>query len=577
MAPMTNQQSWRGEASGDLPPRAIGNGGYNGFKVAIAVIVFYFGVKMLVQFADILLPFIMALLLVTVLEPLKLVTFTLLEATLLLLFAHMPLVFSCCLQKPLAARPASPRRAELREAIKRFLLLISILLTLSVTIRCLWIVSRIVWLSGEAVRQDFVFYQQGVSKRQEQVKGLLQKYGLANKAHVDMEDLANVALSTLKYAAEFLTQHVFYTVSQVCLTTIFALFLLYSPVQRDFSQVMHGVFSSMEVYLKLKSLVSVLMGITNGCALAVIGIELPAAWGLLTVLANFVPNIGGPVMSILPCVIALLDVRKSLSQVLVAFLAQFFLHFTIANFVEPVIFGTTEKIHSVVVLLGLSFFGYIWGITGMFLSVPLMFAVHAWLDTVARTSTHSTEAREDARFVMGMLEGRWLADASGDSAEDDPHIGVNLLEGHIEFGGEAISGTNSYPLTAFESPTTPRRFDKTRSGHTAEAEKGWVLMEVNAIFAINDAASGEIRPAGVLLRWLALSTAYALAFFGFSIFGFDLQMLIHPSGGSYVGEVASESTLPLDIYNATIARAAMVNATRGLVHKLVDLSDHQAL
>ena len=37
-----------------------------------------------------------------------------------------------------------------------------------------------------------------------------------------------------------------------------------------------------------------MMGITNGIALAIIGLELPAAWGLLTFLANFIPNIGGP-------------------------------------------------------------------------------------------------------------------------------------------------------------------------------------------------------------------------------------------------------------------------------------------
>lgn len=40
--------------------------------------------------------------------------------------------------------------------------------------------------------------------------------------------------------------------------------------------------------------ISAMMGVTNGIALAVIGLELPAAWGLLTFLANFIPNIGGP-------------------------------------------------------------------------------------------------------------------------------------------------------------------------------------------------------------------------------------------------------------------------------------------
>merc|ERR1719171_911408 len=99
-----------------------------------------------------------------------------------------------------------------------------------------------------------------------------------------------------------------------------------------------------------------------------------------------------------------------MGQVSAALVTQFVLHFFIGNFVEPIVFGTTEEIHSVVVLLGLSFFGYIWGFTGMFLSVPLLFAMHAWLDIVARTPSYPAEARDDARFIMGILEGRWLAD-----------------------------------------------------------------------------------------------------------------------------------------------------------------------
>ncbi|CAE8718660.1 unnamed protein product, partial [Polarella glacialis] len=193
-----------------------------------------------------------------------------------------------------------------------------------------------------ALTVDFRYYQEGVQKRGMQVQAILKRFHLEEKAQLDMQHMAEASLELLKYAAEFLTQHVFYTLTQVSLTTIFVLFLLFSPVQRDFSPVMQGVFGSMELYLKLKTLISLTMGITNGIALSIIGLELPAAWGLLTFLANFIPNIGGPVMSILPCVICFLDVRKSFYQVSAAFLAQFFLHFNIANFVEPVIFGTSE-------------------------------------------------------------------------------------------------------------------------------------------------------------------------------------------------------------------------------------------
>jgi len=417
----------------------VAHGSYVGFKSAVAVIAFHFGVKIMVQFADILLPFIMALLLVTVLDPVKQETYVVLECTMVLFFQNVSCLGCCLRPSRRSSSTASDRQARskgLREWVEKLLLLVSIAITVLLAGRLFWIVGRIVWLSGEAITVDFEYYKRGVEKRGEQAQALLRKYHLDKRASLDTEDLSNMALQMLRYVAEFFTQHVFYTITQVSLTTIFVLFLLYSPVQREAAPVMQGVFSSMELYLKLKTFISFLMAVTNSIALAYIGLELPAAWGLLTFLSNFIPNVGGPTVSILPCLIALMDIRKSTSQVLWAFLAQFFLHFNIANFVEPIVFGTTEEIHSVVVLLGLSFFGYIWGFTGMFLSVPLLFAIHAWLDIVARTPSYPTEARDDARFIMGILEGRWLADSQGDN--DDETGGVSALTGHIE-GAESES------------------------------------------------------------------------------------------------------------------------------------------
>merc|ERR1719171_3049908 len=58
----------------------------------------------------------------------------------------------------------------------------------------------------------------------------------------------------------------------------------------------------------------------------------------------------------------------------------------------------------------------------MFLAVPLLSAMHAWLSALAHSSAQS-EAREDARFLANILEGRWLMDelvAYG--AGDDPML-----------------------------------------------------------------------------------------------------------------------------------------------------------
>eukprot|EP00928_Gymnodinium_smaydae_P023280 TRINITY_DN19275_c0_g1_i2.p1 TRINITY_DN19275_c0_g1~~TRINITY_DN19275_c0_g1_i2.p1 ORF type:complete len:971 (-),score=199.89 TRINITY_DN19275_c0_g1_i2:316-3033(-) len=504
----------------------VSPGSYHGFKVSIAVIICYFAVKMLEQFADILLPFIMALLLVSVLEPVKQVTLSLLEATLLVLFRNIGCC-SCLLRAPARGNSASQgedsrgtsrTQVDLHDTIKRFLLLVSIAVTFLLAARVFWVVCTIVWLSSEAVIHDFHYYQMGVAQRGHQLQALLKRFHLEDSVHFDAQDAGDLALSVLRYAAEFLTQHVFYTATQIALTTIFVLFLLYSPVQREDSPVMQGVFGSMELYLKLKTYISILMGVTNGVMLAIIGFELPAAWGLLTFLVNFIPNVGGPSISILTCAIALLDVRKTMYQVFAGFMAQLVLHGTIANFVEPVVFGTTEEIHSVVVLLGLSFFGYIWGITGMFLSVPLLFAIHAWFGIIVRTPKYPVEAREDARFIMGMLEGRWLSDSVDGHGEDQS--GTSLLTGHIDALGSDGTGDHMAQLPGGTHHSQPAQ----------STEGSFALTTMfQDCFRLYYPETGEVRFLGLLMRWIILTLVYTFVLFGFSIFGFDLSILIHPS------------------------------------------------
>ncbi|CAK0827977.1 unnamed protein product [Prorocentrum cordatum] len=448
----------------------------------------------MVQFADILLPFIMSLLLVTILDPVKQETYVVLECVAVLFFQNVSFL-GCCLRpsrRPLNAGERQAKSTSLREWVEKLLLIVSIAITVLLAGRLFWIVGRIVWLSGEAIIVDFEYYKEGVEKRGEQAQALLKKYHLDKQASLDTEDLSSMALEMLRYVADFFTQHVFYSITQVSLTTIFVLFLLYSPVQRDFAPVMQGVFSSMELYLKLKTFIS-------------------------------------------------------LSGVLWAFLAQFILHFNIANFVEPIVFGTTEEIHSVVVLLGLSFFGYIWGFRGMFLSVPLLFAIHAWLDIVASTPSYPAEARDDARFIMGILEGKWLADSPWDNEEEAGATSPSPSAEHIELvepellphgaqpggppppvpggGGPAGLGEGGRcaPLRGFCSAVAGSEAPISQWEVTSWLRRGW---------EVRDPATDEVLMPGLLFRCAVLGGAYVMVFFGFSIFNWDLGSVIHPSGTS---------------------------------------------
>ena len=91
---------------------------------------------------------------------------------------------------------------------------------------------------------------------------------------------------------------------------------------------------------------------------------------MLTVLLNFIPNLGSVVGVLLSSLMVLIQF-ESVGYTLLVALILILEQNVIGNYVEPKIFGNTLGINPLVVLLSLLVWGYIWGIVGMLLAVPL--------------------------------------------------------------------------------------------------------------------------------------------------------------------------------------------------------------
>jgi len=164
--------------------------------------------------------------------------------------------------------------------------------------------------------------------------------------------------------------------------------------------------------LKVKLLISAFTGLSVAIILWALDLDLPAAFGLLSSIANFLPGVGSVVASLLPCILAIIDVRKSPTQVLLALVLQSLVHFTIDFVIEPVFFGISVEIHSVVVILGIWFFYQVWGVPGMLLSVPLLAVVRIVMRSMRQANAAASHGYEDADtivFLDNILEGRWMS------------------------------------------------------------------------------------------------------------------------------------------------------------------------
>jgi predicted PurR-regulated permease PerM len=103
----------------------------------------------------------------------------------------------------------------------------------------------------------------------------------------------------------------------------------------------------------------------------IFGIKFAVFWAFLAFIFSYVPNIGSTLSTILPILMAVIQL-DSIESLLIFAILLVAMHFVMGNVVEPIIMGNRLRLNTLTVLFGLVFWGYIWGIPGMILSVPLL-------------------------------------------------------------------------------------------------------------------------------------------------------------------------------------------------------------
>ena len=138
------------------------------------------------------------------------------------------------------------------------------------------------------------------------------------------------------------------------------------------------VIREIQHYLGIKTLISAATGLTLGVAMWGLGIDFPLLWGLLAFVLNFIPNVGSIIAALPPVAVALLQVGPgSALMVVLVFVG---VNALFGNFLEPMLVGHQLGISTLVVILSLVFWGWVWGPVGMFLSVPLTMGLKIGLE-----------------------------------------------------------------------------------------------------------------------------------------------------------------------------------------------------
>ncbi len=145
----------------------------------------------------------------------------------------------------------------------------------------------------------------------------------------------------------------------------------------DYKKMLDGfeqVKDSIVTYIKVKFFMSLCTGISYSLICWMFGIDFAIFWGYLAFVLNFIPTVGSIIATIPPLLLGMIQLGST-GEVIGLMALLVVIQFTFGNIIEPKLMGSSLSLNTVVVILGLVFWGYLWGVIGMVLSVPMLVLV----------------------------------------------------------------------------------------------------------------------------------------------------------------------------------------------------------
>ncbi|WP_319824076.1 AI-2E family transporter [Thalassovita sp.] len=140
---------------------------------------------------------------------------------------------------------------------------------------------------------------------------------------------------------------------------------------RQVSRIMSTIIHRVNYYLLVKTGVSAVTGVMAYGVAKLFGLDLAGALGILTFVLNYIPNVGSIVATIMVALVAFVQTADPGATAAI-FIIVTMIQFMNGSVIDPMLMGRALRLSSFGIIISLAFWGAVWGIPGMFLSVPIM-------------------------------------------------------------------------------------------------------------------------------------------------------------------------------------------------------------
>lgn len=172
-----------------------------------------------------------------------------------------------------------------------------------------------------------------------------------------------------------------------------------SGIGDDVVSIVLGVVKPINQFLSIKFFMSLATGIIVYLVTLFVGMDFAIVWGFLAFALNFIPTFGSIVSVALTTVFALIQFFPRWQVVVLVFVVSLAANMVIGNVIEPRMEGEQLHLSPFVILISLSLWGWMWGLVGMLLAVPISVVI----GIVCRSNIFSSDKVPMMHYIGALL------------------------------------------------------------------------------------------------------------------------------------------------------------------------------
>ncbi len=244
-----------------------------------------------------------------------------------------------------------------------------------------------------------------ISKGTEYLQNLASNWNI-NTENISIANIAQIISSGFISIPQFISNTVNTLVSiiqNIFLIIFFLIFLLLeieklplrlrkatSKLSKEQTlDILQNIEKQIQNYLTIRTLVNLSAALLCMLWMLIFGVDFILVCGILLFVLDFIPDVGSVISSAIPILIYLLQSGFSFLWLIFALLIVA-TQMLIGNIIEPKLQGVQLNLTPIMVLVSLIFWGWLWGIVGMLICVPLTSAINIILKQVAPNNFIST-------------------------------------------------------------------------------------------------------------------------------------------------------------------------------------------